>query len=121
MAVTLTLPGFAWSAMLKLTTVKLRLITDIEMEQVISSSIRGGIATITHRHAKGNNPYMGTYDPDLEHTYIMYLDCNNLYGSSISQHLPYDDLRFLDDDDSCKINYLQIPDDASTGYILRLI
>ena len=37
----LTLPSFGWSAMLKLTNVELRLITDVEQESFISGSIRG--------------------------------------------------------------------------------
>ena len=34
---------------------------------MIESGIRGGIATILHRHAKANNEYMGTeFDPTEE-------------------------------------------------------
>ena len=48
---------------------------------IIESGIRGGIATISHRHAKVNNEYMG---PEFDHAekskFISYLDGNNLYG-----------------------------------------
>ena len=42
---------------------------------MIESGIRGGIATITHRHAKANNEYMGTeFDPVKESKFISYLE-----------------------------------------------
>ena len=47
---------------------------------MIESGIRGGIATISHRHAKANNEYMETeFDPAEESKFISYLDANNLY------------------------------------------
>ena len=54
----LTLPAFGWQAMLKITGIELKLITDPEKELFISSSIRGGISVISHRHAHANNPYL---------------------------------------------------------------
>ena len=76
----LTLPSFAFAAMLKQTGVELELISNHEMELFISSSIRGGVSTVTHRHVKANNPYVDGYNPNEPSTYIAYLDANNLYG-----------------------------------------
>ena len=46
---------------------------------MIESSIRRGIATISHRHAKANNEYMGAeFDPTKESKFISYLDVNGL-------------------------------------------
>ena len=53
-------PGLAWVATLNITKVQLELLSDPDMLLVIESGIRGGIATISHRHAKANNEYMGT-------------------------------------------------------------
>ena len=53
-------PGLAWDAALKITKVQLELLSDPDMLLMIESGIRGGIATISHRHAKANNEYMGT-------------------------------------------------------------
>ena len=51
---------------------------------MIESGIRGGTATIAHRHAKANNEYMGIeFDPAVESKFISYLDANNLYGWAI--------------------------------------
>ena len=58
-----------------------RIINDPDMLLMIESGIRGGIATISHRHAKANNEYMGSeFDPVKESKFISYLDANNLYG-----------------------------------------
>ena len=81
-------PGLAWDAMLKMTKVKLDLITDIDMENMVQLGMRGGVSTINHRHEKANNRYMKTHEKDKEESYIMYLDANNLYGWAMSQKLP---------------------------------
>ena len=47
---------------------------------MIESGIRGGIASISHRHAKTNNEYMGNeIDPAKEYKFISHLDANILY------------------------------------------
>eukprot|EP01047_Picozoa_sp_COSAG01_P085889 COSAG01_NODE_19068_length_1032_cov_11.931404_1_plen_102_part_00 len=53
-----TTPNFAWDAMLKKTGVELELLTDYDMFLLVEQGLRGGIAMISHRHAKANNPYM---------------------------------------------------------------
>ena len=53
---------------------------------MIESGIRGGIITISHRHAKANNEYIGAeFDPVKEYKFISYLDANNLYGWTMSK------------------------------------
>ena len=51
-------PGLAWDAALKITKVQLELLSNPDMLLMIESGISGGIATISHRHAKANNEYM---------------------------------------------------------------
>ena len=80
--------------MLKMTCVKLDLITDINMENMVQLGMRGGISTIIHRHEKANNKYMSEYDSSLESSYLMYLDANNLYGWAMCQELPISDFRW---------------------------
>ena len=77
----ISVPGLAWDAALKITKVHLKLLSDSDMLLMIESGIRGGITTISHRHAKANNEYMGTeFDPTKDSKFISYLDTNNLYG-----------------------------------------
>ena len=93
-------PGLAWDATLKITNVQLELLSDPNMVLMIESGIRGGIATILHRHAKANNEYMGTaFDPAEETKFISYLDGNNLYGWAMSKQLPTSEFKWMTDNE----------------------
>ena len=71
----------AWDAALNTTQVQLELLSDPDMLLMIESGIRGGIATISHRHAKANNEYMAAeFDPTKESKFILYLDVNGIYS-----------------------------------------
>ena len=67
---------------------------------MVEQGLRGGIAMITHRHAEANNPYMDGYDKSKEHSYISYLDANNLYGMAMVQPLPISDFEWSDERDA---------------------
>jgi hypothetical protein len=116
----LTLPAFGWQAMLKITGIELKLITDPEKELFISSSIRGGISVISHRHAHANNPYLEGYDSSKDKSYIVYVDANNLYGDAMSQPLPFDDFEFLSENEISATDFLNVPDDSPIGYLLEV-
>ena len=93
-------PGLAWDAVLKITKVRLELLSDPDMLLMIESGIREGIATISHRHAKANNEYMGTeLDPMKDSKFISYLDANNLYGWAMSNQLPTPGFEWMTDDE----------------------
>ena len=92
-------PGLAWHATLKITKVQLELLNDPDVLLMIESGIRGGIATISHRHALANNEYMGTeLDPAEEFKFISYLDATNLYGWAMSKQLPTSGFEWITDD-----------------------
>ena len=79
-------PCLAWDAALKITKVQFELLSDPDMLLIIENAIRGGIAPISHRHAKANNEHMETeFDPAEETKFISYLDANNLYGWAMSK------------------------------------
>ena len=72
-------PDLAWDAALKIIKVQLELLSDPDMLLMIESGIREGIATISHRHSKANNEYIGAeFDPTNKSKYISYLDVNAL-------------------------------------------
>ena len=92
----LSLPGLAWQVCLKKTNAKLELLTDYAMLLMVEEGIRGGICHSIHRHAKVNNKYMKNYDKN-ESSYIQYLDANNLYGWAMSQKLPVNGFKWIND------------------------
>ena len=51
-------PGLSRDAMLKMTGVKLNLISDSVMYQFTEEGMRGGVSCIAHRYSKANNKYM---------------------------------------------------------------
>lgn len=86
----MTLPGFAWDCLLRVTGVSLELLTDAEKHQFVERGLRGGVAMVTKCYATANNPNMNDYRSHGDRTHLLYLDANNLYGWAISQHLPVD-------------------------------
>ena len=113
-------PRLAWDATLKIAKVQLELWSDPDLLIMIESGIRGGIATISHRHANANYEYMGIeFDPSEESKFISYLDANNLYGWSMSKQLPTSVFKWMIDNElddwkhlSCFLEVdLEYPDD----------
>ena len=115
-----TSPGLSWDAMLKMTEVKLELITDIDMYQFVEKGMRGGISYIANRYGKANNKYMQNWNPNEPSKHIMYLDANNLYGWAMSQHLPTGNFKWLNKQQIKNINWKTIPKDNKTGYLLEV-
>ena len=95
----ITAPALSWDAMLKMTGVKMKLLTDSDMQLFFEEGIRGGASMITNRYAKANHKYMEGYDPEEETSFIQYLDANNLYGWAMSQPLPVGNFLWLSQDE----------------------
>ena len=115
-----TSPGLSWDAMLKMTDIKLELMTDIDMFQFIEKGMRGGISYIANRYGKANNKYMKEYDEKASSKYIMYLDANNLYGWAMSQYLPTGGFRWMTEKQIDKINLAEYKEDSEKGFIAEV-
>ena len=76
--------------------------------------------TITHRHAKANNKDVPDYDPRQTSSHVTYLDANNLYGWTMSQALPVDGFRWLEDQEIESLNVLEISDNNEKEYMLEV-
>ena len=90
-----SLPGFAWHACLKITGIKLELITDINMLLMIESGMRGGVCHVVRSYAEANNKYMDNYDENKEFSFLPYLDANNLYGCLMIRKLPVGSFKWV--------------------------
>ena len=117
----LSLPGLAWQACLKKAIVELDLLTDCDMLLMVEEGIRGGICHSIHRYAKANNKYMKNYDESKESLYIQYLDANNLYGWAMSQKLPVNDFKWIEDTSKINEEFIKNYDENNDkGYILEV-
>ena len=115
----LSLPGLAWQACLRKTNIKLELLTDYDMLLMVEEGIRGGICHSIHRHARANNKYMKNYDENKKSSYIQYLDANNLYGWPMSQKLPVNGFKWVNNEINEEFikNY---DENSDKGYILEV-
>ena len=73
---------------------KLEKILDIDKYLFIEKGLRGGISYIAKRYVKAYNKYMNDCEPKKLSTFITYLYMNNLYGWTMTEYLPYDNLPF---------------------------
>ena len=113
-----TSPGLSWDALLKLTGVELKLLTDYDMHLFIEKGMRGGISMVSRCHARANNPRVEGYDPAKPSSHIMYLNANNLYGWAMSQALPMGGFRWVEETEHLEIT--DHPADSPEGYILEV-
>ena len=54
--------SLSWDALLKMTRIKLSLITDIDQHLFTEKGLRGGLSVITHRKSEANNKYLIKFD-----------------------------------------------------------
>ena len=103
-----SLPGYTWQCGLKYTGINLQTLQDKDMILLIENIICGGISSV-----------MGDrYIQSDENKKILYIDANNLYGHSMSQPLPFDELKF---DNNVKLeDILNTPDDSDIGYFIEV-
>ena len=88
-------PGLAWQIWLKMTNVKLELLTDENMLLMVEEGIRGGICQAIHHYESANNKYMKNYNKNVVSSYLHYLDGNNLYGWAMHKKLPVREFTYV--------------------------
>ena len=114
-------PGLAWQACFKKTNVKLELLTDYDMLLMIENRIRGGIYQVTHRYAKANNKYMKNHDKSMDSSYTSYLDANNSSEWAISQKLPVNGFKWVNNLSEFNEDFIKNYDEnEDKGYFLEV-
>ena len=109
-----SLPGYTYQCALKYTNIKLKTLQDKDLILLIENNIRGGISSVMgDRYVKSD-----------ENKKILYMDDTNLYGHSLSQMLPYDEIEMWHSDPDKYWNWLdeilKTPDDHEIGYFLEV-
>ena len=103
-----SLPGYTWLCGLKYTEINLQTLQDKNMILLLENNIRGGISSL-----------MGDrYVRSDENKKILYIDANNLYGHSMSQPLPFDEIKF--DKNVTLEDILNTFDDSDIGYFVEV-
>ena len=102
-----SLPGYTWQCGLKNTGRNLQTLQDKDMILLLEYKIRGGISSVMgDRYIKSDG-----------NKKVLYFDANNLYGDSMSQPLPYDEIKY---DNNIKLeDILNTPDDNDIGYLVE--
>ena len=78
-----SLPGYTWECGLKYTGINLQTLQDKDLILTFESSLPGGISSVMgDRYVKSD-----------ENKKILYMDATNLYGHSMIQFLPYDEIQ----------------------------
>ena len=78
-----SLPGYTYQCALKYTDIKLQTLQDKDLILTLENNIRGGISSVMgDRYVKSD-----------DNKKIIYMDATILYGHSMSQMLPYDEIK----------------------------
>ena len=94
------------------------LLTDYDM---VEEGKRGGICHSIQRYAKANNKYIENYEKNKESSYIQYLDANNLYGWAMSQKLPVNNFKWVEEVSRINEEFIKnYNENSSKGYILEV-
>ena len=110
----ISLPSYTYQCALKYTNIKLQTLQDKDLILLIETNIRGGISSVMgDRHVKSD-----------ENKKIIYTDSTNLYGHSMSQMLPYDEIEMWHGHPDLYMNWLEeilnTPDDSDIGYFVEV-
>ena len=103
-----SLPGYTYQCALKYTDIKLQTLQNKDLILLIENIIRGGISSVMgDRYVKSD-----------ENEKLLHIDATNLYSHSMSQMLPYDEIKF--EKDVCLEEILNTSDDHKIGYFLEV-
>ena len=92
-----SLPSYTWQCGLRYTGIKLQTLQDKDLILTLEKNIRGGISSVMgDRYVKSD-----------ENNRIIYMDATNLYGHSMIQPLPYDEIEVWHGHPTLYMNWLE--------------
>jgi hypothetical protein len=113
-------PQLSNDAFLKMSKIKLELISDVDQYNFFESSLRGGFSTVVNKYAKANNMYLSDYDPNEPSSFLFYCDMINLYGWSMTQYLGYKNFNWLSRTEIKALDLTNLQQDKKIGYMLEV-
>ena len=110
----LSLPVYTYQCALKYTDTKLQTLQDKDSILLIENNVRGGISSVMgDRYVKSDQKKK-----------ILYMEATNLYGHSMSQMLPYDEIEMWHCHPDLYMNWLEeilnTPDDNEIGSFIEV-
>ncbi len=100
--------------------VVLTLLSDPTMYLFFEKAVRGGVSMISKRFARSNNKYIpDEYDNGEANKFILYQDCTNLYGKSISMYLPTGEMQWATTAEIEEFDIANAPEEGEYGYIIE--
>lgn len=94
---------------------EVELVTDPEMHQMCEAGLRGGVAQVSRRYVKLDEPVDKSKPPTL-----LYTDVVNLYGKCMMDYLPVGGYSWIEEGEIANIDWLQQQDDQEYGYICEV-
>ena len=116
----ISLPSYCWDTCLYFTKVELELLTDLNQILFLESGLRGGRSQVSLRYGCANNKFIPNYNKDLEDSYIIYFDVNNLYGGMLTLFLPTSNFQWLSHNEILHFDVEKNYQDPNIGYILEI-
>ena len=108
------LPGYTYQCALKYTDIKLQTLQNKDLLLLLENNLRGGISSVMgDRFVKSD-----------DNKKIIYMDDTNLYGYSVSETIPYDEIEMWHGHPDLYMNWLEeilsTPNDNEFGYFLEV-
>ena len=109
----MSLPGYAYERALQNTDIKLQTLQDKDMILTLENNIRGGVSSV-----------MGDrYVKSVKNKKKIYMDASNIYGHSMSQMLPYDEIEMWNGYPGAQMKkieeILKTPDGKDLGFLIE--
>ena len=121
----LTLPSYAIEAFYYKTQTKLESVNNPDLYHLISSNIRGGFTSVGKRHVVADNKDVNPhFKPGDKSSYLLYVDFNSLYPTTMSQFkFPKGNFKLLSSSERRKFllqDLTKIDINGDVGYYLHI-